>query len=261
MAASHEAAASAAVRRIRPSSRHPGPTRSTEAAVVLGRSRGRGRARAVGGLATQTTASAALDSMSTRRWRRGDAASTAWPPLARHGQGPRPPADLSTSSTARKRSASDWSASACARRGPGQGVGGLGQAGRGEPERAVRWTKRALNNWLRQAGPIFDQSLGLEMLSFMGPDVREGARAIREKRPPRFPSGKLSRTLFSPSRGPRCLVRGRRPDLGALGSHRLAGSDGPGDGRVSGRHLEQLAAVGAGVGGDAESLLLEQIRS
>ena len=53
---------------------------------------------------------------------------------------------------------------------------------------AVRWTKRALNNWLRQAGPIFDQSLALEMLSFMGPDVREGARAIREKRLPRFPS-------------------------------------------------------------------------
>ena len=55
-------------------------------------------------------------------------------------------------------------------------------------QHAVRWTKRALNNWLRQAGPIFDQSLALEMLSFMGPDVREGARAIREKRPPRFPS-------------------------------------------------------------------------
>src|SRR5262247_2135036 len=49
---------------------------------------------------------------------------------------------------------------------------------------SIRWTKRALNNWLRQAGPIFDQSLALEMLSFMGPDVREGARAIREKRPP-----------------------------------------------------------------------------
>ena len=43
-----------------------------------------------------------------------------------------------------------------------------------------------LNNWLRQAGPIFDQSLALEMLSFMGPDVREGAAAIRQKRPPRF---------------------------------------------------------------------------
>jgi enoyl-CoA hydratase/carnithine racemase len=58
----------------------------------------------------------------------------------------------------------------------------------GGSQNAIRWTKRALNNWLRQAGPIFDQSLALEMLSFMGPDVREGARAIREKRPPRFPS-------------------------------------------------------------------------
>jgi enoyl-CoA hydratase len=55
---------------------------------------------------------------------------------------------------------------------------------------AIRWTKRALNNWLRQAGPIFDQSLALEMLSFMHPDVREGARAIREKRPPQFPSAR-----------------------------------------------------------------------
>ena len=55
---------------------------------------------------------------------------------------------------------------------------------------AIRWTKRALNNWLRQAGPIFDQSLALEMLSFMNPDVREGIRAIREKRPPAFPSAR-----------------------------------------------------------------------
>src|SRR5438093_12128057 len=30
---------------------------------------------------------------------------------------------------------------------------------------SIRWTKRALNNWLRQAGPIFDQSLALEMLT------------------------------------------------------------------------------------------------
>ena len=51
-------------------------------------------------------------------------------------------------------------------------------------------TKRALNNWLRQAGPIFDQSLALEMLTFMHPDVREGARAIREKRAPAFPSAR-----------------------------------------------------------------------
>ena len=55
-------------------------------------------------------------------------------------------------------------------------------------QNAIRWTKRALNNWLRQAGPIFDQSLALEMLAFMGPDLREGARALREKRPPAFPS-------------------------------------------------------------------------
>jgi enoyl-CoA hydratase len=55
---------------------------------------------------------------------------------------------------------------------------------------SIRWTKRALNNWLRQAGPIFDQSLALEMLTFMGPDVREGARAIRQKRPPDFPTAR-----------------------------------------------------------------------
>ena len=55
---------------------------------------------------------------------------------------------------------------------------------------AVRWTKRALNNWLRQAGPIFDQSLALEMLSFSYPDVHEGVKAIREKRTPVFPSAK-----------------------------------------------------------------------
>jgi enoyl-CoA hydratase len=51
---------------------------------------------------------------------------------------------------------------------------------------AVRLSKRALNSWLRTAGPIFDQSAAYEMLTFMGPDVREGAAALREKRPPRF---------------------------------------------------------------------------
>jgi enoyl-CoA hydratase len=53
---------------------------------------------------------------------------------------------------------------------------------------AIRWTKRALNNWLRTAGPIFDQSAAYEMLCFMGPDVVEGAAALREKRAPAFPS-------------------------------------------------------------------------
>jgi enoyl-CoA hydratase len=53
---------------------------------------------------------------------------------------------------------------------------------------ALRTTKRALNNWLRQAGPIFDNSLALEMLCFMDRDVAEGVRALREKRAPAFPS-------------------------------------------------------------------------
>ena len=55
---------------------------------------------------------------------------------------------------------------------------------------AIRFTKRALNNWIKQAGPIFDQSLALEMLNFMGDDVREGMQAIREKRLPSFPSAR-----------------------------------------------------------------------
>jgi enoyl-CoA hydratase len=53
---------------------------------------------------------------------------------------------------------------------------------------AIRWTKRALNNWIRSVGPIFDQSAAYEMLGFLGPDVLEGVAALREKRPPRFPS-------------------------------------------------------------------------
>jgi enoyl-CoA hydratase len=60
------------------------------------------------------------------------------------------------------------------------------------PQLAIRWTRRALNNWLKTAGPIFDQSAAYEMLCFMGPDVVEGAAALREKRPPRFPSATWS---------------------------------------------------------------------
>jgi len=51
---------------------------------------------------------------------------------------------------------------------------------------AIRWTKYALNNWLRQAGPSFDTSLALEFMGFAGPDVREGVASLREKRPPRY---------------------------------------------------------------------------
>ncbi len=51
---------------------------------------------------------------------------------------------------------------------------------------AIRWTKYALNQWLRMAGPAFDTSLALEFVGFGGPDVQEGMAAIREKRAPKF---------------------------------------------------------------------------
>jgi enoyl-CoA hydratase len=51
---------------------------------------------------------------------------------------------------------------------------------------AIRWTKYALNNWLRLAGPTFDTSLALEMLGFTSPEVKEGLAAHREKRRPQF---------------------------------------------------------------------------
>src|SRR5712692_7851976 len=51
---------------------------------------------------------------------------------------------------------------------------------------AIRWTKYALNNWLRAAGPIFDTSLALEFLGFSSPDVKEGLASHREKRKPNF---------------------------------------------------------------------------
>ncbi len=54
---------------------------------------------------------------------------------------------------------------------------------------AVRWTKQALNQWLRLGAlASFDYSLALEMFGFMGEDVKEGIKALREKRPPSFPS-------------------------------------------------------------------------
>ena len=55
---------------------------------------------------------------------------------------------------------------------------------------AIRWTKRALNNWLRTAGPIFDHSLAVEMLGFFSDDVAEGVQAVKDKRTPNFPSAR-----------------------------------------------------------------------
>lgn len=56
---------------------------------------------------------------------------------------------------------------------------------------AIRATKKSLSNWMRAAGPIFDNSLALEMMCFLGPDAREGVDAIRAKRPADFPSARL----------------------------------------------------------------------
>ena len=54
---------------------------------------------------------------------------------------------------------------------------------------AIRWTKHALNNWLRLAGPSFDTSLALEFLGFRLADVREGLAAARAKRRAVFDRG------------------------------------------------------------------------
>lgn len=53
---------------------------------------------------------------------------------------------------------------------------------------AIRWTKYALNNWLRMAGPSFDASLALEFMGFTGPDAQEGIASLRERRKPNFAS-------------------------------------------------------------------------
>jgi enoyl-CoA hydratase len=68
---------------------------------------------------------------------------------------------------------------------PGRALDVAVRLAEGAPN-AIRWTKYALNNWLRAAGPIFDASLGMEFLGFSGSEVPEGAMALREKRAPRF---------------------------------------------------------------------------
>lgn len=57
---------------------------------------------------------------------------------------------------------------------------------KGSPS-AIRFTKYALNNWLRMAGPIFDTSTALEFLGFTTPEAAEGLASLREKRAPQFP--------------------------------------------------------------------------
>jgi len=55
------------------------------------------------------------------------------------------------------------------------------------PTYAIRWTKMAVNKFLKQqANLILDSSLAYEMLTFHTEDHREAARAFVEKRKPKF---------------------------------------------------------------------------
>jgi enoyl-CoA hydratase len=56
---------------------------------------------------------------------------------------------------------------------------------------AIRFTKKSLNNWMHVARPIFDNSLALEMLCFLGDDAPQGVAAVREKKAPDFPSARI----------------------------------------------------------------------
>ena len=67
---------------------------------------------------------------------------------------------------------------------------------------AVQWTKRVMNQWMLQAAPVFGESLALEMIGFLGPDAIEGIRAVRERRPPEFPSADVDGRRMGDDNGP-----------------------------------------------------------
>jgi enoyl-CoA hydratase len=55
------------------------------------------------------------------------------------------------------------------------------------PKWAIRWSKLAVNKWLKQqANLILDASLAYEMMTFNTEDQKEAARAFVEKRKPNF---------------------------------------------------------------------------
>lgn len=59
------------------------------------------------------------------------------------------------------------------------------------PQTALRWTKHSLNQWLRLAGPIFEQSLALEMLGFDSDEMHAGLKAVKNREPAEFPASPL----------------------------------------------------------------------
>ncbi len=55
------------------------------------------------------------------------------------------------------------------------------------PPLAVRYTKLAVNKWIKQAANVaFDVATAYELVTFGSDDHREALQALREKRPPRF---------------------------------------------------------------------------
>lgn len=64
------------------------------------------------------------------------------------------------------------------------------------PRHAIKFTKRALNQWLLQASPIFDHSLALEMLGFFSEDMMAGVKGIRGRNRPNYPSATKDQQLF-----------------------------------------------------------------
>lgn len=51
---------------------------------------------------------------------------------------------------------------------------------------AVRMTKHVLNHWLRQARPIFELSLALELAGMNGDEAKEAMAAFAQRRPAQF---------------------------------------------------------------------------